>query len=164
MQIRAATPAESTAIADLWLDFMKDQNRRFLKTVRLTRANRDQMADHLAKLAGHGQVLVVEAEGAIVGFSAVVVDLPRLELFYASASLSDLYLVPSARGRGWGRKLLDATVKMAAARGVHGLNITAAAGNDAALSLYASYGFRPKTETLMLPLDSDFLAYGKEAP
>src|SRR5688500_9691530 len=100
--IRPATPDDLDAVVALWRAFMKDQ-QRYLRTIRLTKANAEAIRHHFAKLVPHGQVLVAEGDGRVEGYAVVVVNLPPVDFFYASATLSDLYVAPARRGQGWGR-------------------------------------------------------------
>jgi ribosomal protein S18 acetylase RimI-like enzyme len=161
--IRPASVEDVETVADRWVDFMREHNRRFFRKLRLTAANRRTMAIHLATLVPLGQLIVLEHEDVVKGFTAIVADSPKLEQHYASATISDLYLVPELRGRGWGRALLQAATHFVRERGLHAATITVLADNKAARALYASAGFRPMTESLILPFDEEFIHFGKEA-
>jgi ribosomal protein S18 acetylase RimI-like enzyme len=160
--IRPATLNDLDRLADLWIAFMRD-HRRYAREVRTTRHNRAVVRDHLAGLVPHGQVLVVD-DGEVQGFVAVVVDLPKLDVLFASATISDLYVAPGLRGQGWGKRLVDSAVAMVRERGLHAVRITVRSGNTVARSLYRQAGFRPLQETLILPLDADFVQFGPDAP
>ena len=47
--------------------------------------------------------------------------------------------------------------------GLHAASLNVAAGNEAARALYRSLGFRPTQETMLLPLDPEFVRFGPEA-
>lgn len=160
--IRPATPDDLDAVAALWRDFARDQ-ARYLRTSRLTKANVAAVRAHFARLLPHAQVLVAEAAGRVGGYAAVVVNLPPLETHYASATLSDLYVAPEHRAQGWGKALLQACIAMVAERGLHALALNVAAGNDEARALYRAAGFRPVQETLLLPIDTDYVKFGPRA-
>jgi ribosomal protein S18 acetylase RimI-like enzyme len=137
----------------LWAELNADQGR-YLRYVRQTKRNQARMRSHLKALIARGQVLVVEASDAVVGFSAVVADLPRMDVYFASATISDLYVSKAGRAQGCGRALLTATVAMIQARGLHAVRLSVSAGNEQALGLYRALGFKPEKQTLLLPLDS----------
>jgi ribosomal protein S18 acetylase RimI-like enzyme len=160
--IRPASPDDLDTIAELWRDFAKDQ-QRFLRTSRLTKGNVRAVRDHLGDLAALDQVFVAEVDGVIAGFTAIVVNLPRLDMYFAVATISDLYVDPKYRGQGLGRRLLDRAVSRIREAGLHAVNLSVAAGNEAARKLYRSAGFRPMQETLLLPLDTDYVKFGPEA-
>lgn len=160
--IRPATADDLDAIVLLWRAFMKDQHR-FARRWRLTRDNADFARDHFAQLLPHGQVFVADDAGVLVGFSVVVVDLPPMDTYYASATISDVYVAPAQRGQGLGRALVQAAIAKIRAAGLHGVSLNVASGNDAARQLYRSLGFRPMQETLLLPLDPDYVKFGPQA-
>ena len=69
--------------------------------------------------------------------------------------IDDLYLVPAARGRGVGRKLIDFALAQARELGVGTLHLEVETGNDAATRLYRAAGFTETGRRLMrlrLPL------------
>lgn len=72
--------------------------------------------------------------------------------------LQRLAVDPSARGRGIARRLVDDSLRWMQRRGATTAMVNTALDNDAALSLYDSVGFRPRTETLrILELSGDDL-------
>jgi GNAT superfamily N-acetyltransferase len=135
----------------MWLAFMREHNATYGPLVRLTQRNRAAVETHLARLIEVGQLWVWEVEGTLVGYAAVVPNLSEVDLFEASAALSDLYVVPCWRGRGGGRSLLAAVRRDVAARGLDALTLKVATGNPAR-AMYTAEGFTPRTETLVLSL------------
>lgn len=162
-QLRIATPDDLDRLAELWGQLIADQNR-YTRSVQRTKANRARMRQHLEKLLPPKQVLVLDTPDGPMGFAAVVVNPARLDMFYASAAISDLYVAPAYRGQGWGKHLLQAAVAMIRERGLHAATITVAAGNDAARELYRALGFEPMTETFLLPLDPEHARFGPAHP
>jgi ribosomal protein S18 acetylase RimI-like enzyme len=67
------------------------------------------------------------------GYGFVAADIPEL----------GMALVPSARGRGLGRRMLVALVDAIRASGAPGVSLSVEDGNDRARALYASLGFVP---------------------
>lgn len=61
--------------------------------------------------------------------------------------LSDLYVVPEARGAGAGRALIEHVRDFARARGLPGMRWLTAENNDAARKLYDR--FAPRTEFIL---------------
>ena len=55
--------------------------------------------------------------------------------------LMRIAVLPSMRGRGYSRKLMDVMVKAAAENGVSDITLEVRAGNAPAIGLYKSYGF-----------------------
>jgi ribosomal protein S18 acetylase RimI-like enzyme len=162
MTIRQATDADLDAVAELWRSLTKDQHR-YTRTTRTTKENVRLMREHLAKLVPHGQVLVAEDAGTVVGFTAVVVNLPPLDTFYASATITDLFIASTHRGRGVGRGLFRAAVALVRDRGLHAATLTVASGNEDARRMYYEEGFRSLSEQMILPLDPDFVRFGPDA-
>jgi ribosomal protein S18 acetylase RimI-like enzyme len=63
--------------------------------------------------------------------------------------IDDLYLVPDARGRGWGRMIVDFALAEAARLGIRVLHLEVEANNDRASSLYRLAGFEETGRRLM---------------
>jgi ribosomal protein S18 acetylase RimI-like enzyme len=57
------------------------------------------------------------------------------------AHLQELYVVPSLRGRGIGRALLEATIEAARKAGASGIDLNTGETDTAARALYESMGF-----------------------
>ena len=161
--IRPAHPAEADATAAMWLAFQKEHNARYVRQVRQTRQNRELVAEHHAKLAAQGQLWVAEAAGALVAYAAVSPNLPKVDMYWASAALTELWVDPAHRGQGLGRRLIDRVRDDVAARGLHALTITVMAGNPAK-ALYREAGFRPFNETLVMPLVPGMVKTGPGYP
>lgn len=59
------------------------------------------------------------------------------------AWLEDLFVEEAARGRGYGRRLVEASVERARGRGCRRIQLDVNEANRAASELYRSLGFRP---------------------
>ncbi|WP_112247320.1 GNAT family N-acetyltransferase [Kribbella monticola] len=70
----------------------------------------------------------------------------------ARAELVSMYIRPELRGQGVGGQLVDAFVEWARNHGAASLQVTAYAVNAAALALYQSRGFAPRSITLTADL------------
>jgi len=86
---------------------------------------------------GRGAFLVVYADGAPVGCGALRV------LDRETAELKRMYVTPTARGRGLGRRLVAALEAEARAIGVKRLVLETGIRQAAALALYRATGFDP---------------------
>ncbi|WP_084536966.1 GNAT family N-acetyltransferase [Azospirillum halopraeferens] len=97
-------------------------------------------ADDLAafRATGNSAVFVAEVDGAPAGYLAATGG--RLACTRGVATLA-LAVRADARGRGLGSGLFTAVQAWAAARGLHRLELTAAAPNAGALRLYRRLGF-----------------------
>ncbi len=90
------------------------------------------------------QLLARDADGRPIGFATVfwtwqTLDAARIGI------LNDLYVVPAERGRGVGRRLLEACRGLARKRGIGKLAWETAPGNETAQRLYDSLGARRET-------------------
>jgi ribosomal protein S18 acetylase RimI-like enzyme len=88
-------------------------------------------------------VLVAEEEGRVVGYTyAGVEGIDYMSLRGPAGILYDIIVDPEARGRGIGRRLLDATLAFLTSHGAPRVVLSTAEGNVAAQRLFASAGFR----------------------
>ncbi|MCS6863459.1 MAG: GNAT family N-acetyltransferase [Gemmataceae bacterium] len=138
--IRAATPADVPAIAALIRQLAEYE--RLTHTVVFTETDLHQ---HLFGERPYAEVLVAEEVGAIVGFA----------LFFHNYStfrgkpgiyLEDLFVIPAARGRGYGKALLRAIAQLAVERGCARVEWSVLNWNAPAIAFYQSLGAEPLTE------------------
>lgn len=91
--------------------------------------------------------LAAEDDGVVLGFV-------QLYPLYSSTGprpgriwlLNDLYVVPSARGRGVGRQLMDRARRLAEETSAQSIELTTARSNTRAQALYESLGYRRDEE------------------
>lgn len=125
--IRPATPAERKTLEALqWRASLGNEG------------DRDALLRHPdaidlppEQIAGGG-VFVLEQDGAIVGFSAI---LPRDD---GDTELDALFVEPSIQRRGIGRRLIEHSAEVARARGSKALHVV---GNEHAKPFYLACGF-----------------------
>ena len=63
--------------------------------------------------------------------------------------ITDLYLTPNVRGRGWGQKMLEFAVSQASSLGVGTLLLEVEKHNEKAATLYRTFGFKESSRLLM---------------
>lgn len=105
--------------------------------------------------AYQGRVFVAARQGAIVGFTCVLARIPEVapdEYTRPHAAVGELFVVPELRGSGLGRRLLALAEAHARERGAERLRVQVLAGNAAARTLYAGFGFRERLVELEKPL------------
>jgi GNAT superfamily N-acetyltransferase/catechol 2,3-dioxygenase-like lactoylglutathione lyase family enzyme len=93
-----------------------------------------------------GRVFVARAAGRVAGV-AVISFLWALEHGGAAAWLDELYVEPSARGRGLGRRLAETALAAARAAGCIAVDLETEPGHGAAERIYAGLGFRRHQRT-----------------
>ena len=100
------------------------------------------LAHRLADLVAQGltDVLLVDGEAGAAGV-AVLRYRPSLWTASDECYLAELYVVPGARGSGFGRALLRACVDRAVARGCDVMDLSTSEDDVAARQLYESEGF-----------------------
>jgi putative acetyltransferase len=131
--IRRAGPADHAAVARelaAYLDFLEEP----LDGEGLDRDIRDWQA---AYDGAQGVLLLVTApDGAVVGTAAV-----RL-LEAGVGEVKRMWLRPAHRGRGLGRRLMDACLAEARGLGCRQVRLDSERRLQAAMHLYRAYGFR----------------------
>lgn len=104
-----------------------------------------------------GRIFVAEQEGRLVGFCAVQAEVVEEEPDNPPGSyafLSDLVVLPEARGGGVGRALLERGEAYVRAEGAKVLVLNVLARNREARRLYEQAGFRERYLSLEKRLDS----------
>lgn len=100
-------------------------------------------------------VLVAEEEGRLIGYSFGKKE-PRdwNALLDACGALHDLYVDPSARGRGVGEALVTQTANALRSLGAERIVLHTASANEAARKLFEKLGFRSTMIEMTLSLGS----------
>jgi ribosomal protein S18 acetylase RimI-like enzyme len=75
-----------------------------------------------------------------------------------------MWVAPEARGRGIGRRLINAAIEFAADGGAERLTLWVVDDNEAARAVYASAGFRKTDTTQPLPSHPDLIESLWERP
>lgn len=105
----------------------------------------EELAARLAELiaADHITVLVARAEetGAAIGVAVMRVQ-PSLWSPASEAYLAELYVVPSQRGQGYGRRLMSEAMRAARERGADYAFLVTSEDDRLAQRLYEAAGFR----------------------
>jgi len=134
--VRLADARDATAVADLLVAFRDHlglswpSENAFLAVVERLLDDRD--TDYLLGF--------IDPEGPPVG---VVQMRHRLGVWRAGGDclVEDVYVLEEARGSGLGRALMAAAVQRARARGARRMELDVNERNEAALALYAAFGF-----------------------
>ncbi|MFC3077495.1 GNAT family N-acetyltransferase [Phenylobacterium terrae] len=88
-------------------------------------------------------MLVAEAGGQVLGYSyAAIEGTDYMTLRGPAGALHDLLVDPAHRGRGVGRRLLEASIAALEARGAPRIVLSTAERNVGAQKLFAEAGFR----------------------
>ena len=91
-------------------------------------------------------LLVARIDGRIVGM-ATLVTFPLLT--GKRGHVDDVVVDESARGHGVGRALMEAIIDLARACQLRTVDLSSRPSRAAAINLYESVGFQPRTSTLM---------------
>jgi ribosomal protein S18 acetylase RimI-like enzyme len=103
-----------------------------------------------------GQIFVAEVNAEVVGFVCVCLEHEGgiyLSTLVDYAYISDLVVLPSHRGQGYGTALLQKAEEFARLQGMTMLKIQVLVKNQQATSVYLHAGFRPYELALLKPLE-----------
>ncbi len=132
--IRRATPSDADAVAQLLHDFQMEFDE--------ASPGVELLAERYAKLIRNREMTVLLVGDGPAGFA----QLRYRPWVYsagqnAHAYLEELYVVPSLRGQGLGRKLLEAAMEAARGEGATHIELGTSETDTAARALYESLGF-----------------------
>ena len=146
IQIRPAVRADVARVFELICELAAFENARPQVETSPAILERDGFGP--APLYG---LLVAETESAVVGIALTYV---RYSTWKGKRLwLEDLIVTQSARGRGVGTALLDATIQSARATGCSGVMWQVLDWNEAAIAFYHKFGARFDGEWMNVHLD-----------
>ena len=134
MQVRAVQPGEGARLAELRLRALRDAPDAFGSNAQLEAAYPPALWEERRE-----GVVVAEAHGEWLGMAGAFVEADAP----ATARLWGTWVDPAARGRGVGRRLVEAVVAGARAAGHARVELSVTDRAPAAEALYAALGFRP---------------------
>ncbi len=140
--VRQATDRDLPRLLPMMVDF----NR--LESIAWTFERGEAALRSLLGNAELGFVGLAEVDEVTSGYFVLTFGYD-LEWNGRDAFLTELYLVPEARGRGLGRALLSAAEATAFARGTRALHLMVRPENAPALALYLKVGFQEPTRRLL---------------
>lgn len=138
IDLRDATADDAAAILPIYNDAVLNTTAVF------DYAPRDlgqQQAWLHAKTEQDLPVLLAIADGAVAGFASFGPFRPWPA--YLHTVENAIYIAPDRRGQGIGKRLLQALIDRAAARGLRTMIAGITADNTASLRLHESLGYRP---------------------
>ena len=142
LHLHRATEADLPALLPMMVDF----NR--LEAIDWTYARGEGALRRLLGETDVGLIGLARADGDACGYFVLTFGYD-LEWNGRDAFLTELYLVPEARGQGLGRQLLQEAEALAESRGARALHLVVRPENAAALALYLHTGFK-ETERRLL--------------
>jgi GNAT superfamily N-acetyltransferase len=145
VEIRRAGPADLDAASRLFAGYL-----RFYEKAASESAVRSFIGERLAKQ--DSAFYLAEAGGEALGFTQLYPAFASLSLA-PSWILNDLYVEPSARGRGVGEALMEAARELAIGNGAAELMLQTARSNATAQRLYEKLGWVRDDEFLVYTLD-----------
>jgi ribosomal protein S18 acetylase RimI-like enzyme len=134
MTVRRATPGDADAVARLLNDFQAEFDE--------PSPGSETLAERYSDLIRNREMTVLLAGDGPDGFAQI-----RYRPWVYSAGqnahayLEELYVVPSLRGQGIGRSLLEAAMDTARAEGATHMELGTSETDEAARALYESAGF-----------------------
>jgi GNAT superfamily N-acetyltransferase len=90
----------------------------------------------------YGLVFKIEGSSGLIGYAVLCFGY-SVELGGRDVFLDDFYIIPSERGQGLGRSVMDALIRFAREVGCSALHLEVVAGNRAE-SFYRRLGFRDR--------------------
>ena len=135
IDIRAAEPIDADAIAVIYNQGIEDR----LATLETETRSADERRRWLAARGPRHPVIVGEVGGRVVGWSSLNSFSPRQA--YDNVADFSVYVERAWRGRGVGRRLLEALIARGRELGYHKLVLAAFPFNEAGVALYRRVGF-----------------------
>ena len=150
-RIRAAVPADVSAIAQFIVDLARYEHREH-------EVERDdaRLREHLFGRTPVCAALLAEIDARPVGFALFFTSYSTFRM-QPCVHLEDLFVQPERRGAGIGLQLLRAVAQVAVARGCPRLDWTVLDWNESAIRFYEKQGARLLPDWRVCRLDGDAL-------
>ena len=143
MSVRTAKPQDLDTLVLLWrelMDYHAGLDPFFQVVPHANRLARAQFAESL--IDPYRRVFVAEEDGLVVGFvTAAQMELHPIYPRRARASINDIAVTSSFRGRGHGRDLVQAVRDWAKNEGLTAIDLHAAWRNPGARRFWVALGF-----------------------
>jgi phosphinothricin acetyltransferase len=136
LTVRPARENDAEAIATIYNQGIEDRVATLETELRTSEERRRWMA---ARGPRH-PVIVTEAAGTVVGWASLNQFNPRPA--YQHVADFSVYVDRDWRGKGVGRRLLEAVIELAREIGYHKMVLSAFPFNQAGVALYERLGFR----------------------
>jgi ribosomal protein S18 acetylase RimI-like enzyme len=143
VNVRAATEADLGTLRELWAAFQHE-----LPEPDWVDLDHDEELGEIADTVRTEIALLAEEDGRALGYALARRRGSRL------GRLTDLYVVPAARGGGVARALTREVVRLLREQGLDHVDLQVVASNAPARSMYARWGFRETLLELAAPLDA----------
>lgn len=144
--IRPGRIEDLERVGELWYDLYKhEQSQGMILRVsdNATEIWIEQMSSRLSQRTN--VLLVAESDGDIVGFlSGQMKVLGALFVGGLSAIIQDLYVIPQARGAGFGRSLVEDAVSIFSGFGINSIEVQVAHRNEVSLAFWTALGWYPE--------------------
>jgi L-amino acid N-acyltransferase YncA len=134
--VRAATAADAAAICVIYNQGIEDR----LATLETELRAPAERADWLGARGPRHPVIVAETAGQVIGWASLNRFNPRPA--YDHVADISVYVERAWRGRGVGRRLIEALVTLGREHAYHKLVLAAFPFNAAGMALYERLGFR----------------------
>ncbi|HJO22836.1 MAG: GNAT family N-acetyltransferase [Myxococcota bacterium] len=152
--VRRGGRSDVEVIVSLWSESIR-HHARLDPHYRLTDGAEVTWRDHLVRLlrAPGAAVFVHECDGAAGGFAVVETTQAAAVLSETvRAEITDLYVRPDARRRGFGSGLVEASLAWAAEQGALRVEVRVVAGNAEGQAFWRTLGFADFVDVLQLRL------------
>ena len=153
--VRPAAPSDAPWLYRAWQS-LRQYNQSMDPRIRPSPVSETEFAVGLQQLVARPTAVtfVAEAGGKRVGFGSVTIQANQPDrLPERLATVGYLYVDPSMRRGGIGRKLFDAIATWAAAQdGVSHIEMPVLANDDEASAFWTALGFTPFIQRLWAPL------------
>jgi len=136
ISIREIQPSDNTALARIIRSTLEE-----FGAVRKNTVYYEETTDHLYDLFQHPQSYywVAEVNGEVVGGAGIY---PTQGIPDDTTELVKMYLVPSARGLGIGKRLIENCIELAKEKGYKRLYLESMPELKRAISVYERFGFK----------------------
>jgi len=135
LTIRQAATADLNTITEIYNDAILNTVATFDTQLKTIKEQRSWFASHGPKYP----ILVAEHDGVVIGWASLSMWSDRCA--YSDTAEGSIYIQKEYRGKGIGRKLMEAVIAAGQKGGLHTVIARITEGNEASIHLAESAGF-----------------------
>lgn len=153
MRIEPPTLEDTDAVADLWVELARGQ-QRFGSHLE-SEGNRGRISETIGRHIADGNLLVARSEAGLFGFVMFSIEHRLYAIEVTRGIVHNLFVVPERQSEGIGTDLLSEAETTLVEKGAQVIGLETLAANEGARRFYTERGYGPHRVELEKRVETD---------